>query len=145
MSEQTYRGSCFCGGVQLTVTGQPEAMGYCHCTSCRTWSGGPVNAFTLWKPRAVKVVAGVELIESFQKTALSARKWCSRCGGHLFVVHEPWQLIDVFAAVIPTFPFDPGLHVNYAEARLPVSDSLPKLHDLPSAMGGSGELVTRAG
>jgi len=32
---------------QVEVTGSPEAMGYCHCGSCRSWSGGPVNAFTL--------------------------------------------------------------------------------------------------
>ena len=47
---ETYRGACFCGAVQLTVTGEPAAMGYCHCESCRQWSAGPVNAFTLWKP-----------------------------------------------------------------------------------------------
>ena len=51
----TYRGACFCGAVQLEVSGKPEAMGYCHCRSCRSWSGGPVNAFTLWKPEAVRV------------------------------------------------------------------------------------------
>ena len=27
-------------------------MGYCHCRSCRSWSGGPVNAFSLWKPES---------------------------------------------------------------------------------------------
>ena len=40
-------GRCFCGAVELEVTGSPEAMGYCHCSSCRSWSGGPVNAFSL--------------------------------------------------------------------------------------------------
>ena len=34
----THRGACFCGAVQLTVTGEPVAMGYCHCDSCRHWS-----------------------------------------------------------------------------------------------------------
>ena len=41
--------------------GNPEAMGYCHCTSCRSWSAGPVNAFTLWQPQHVKVTKGAEL------------------------------------------------------------------------------------
>ena len=40
-------GSCFCGSVRLEASGAPEAMGYCHCRSCRSWSGGPVNAFSL--------------------------------------------------------------------------------------------------
>src|SRR5207249_6986507 len=42
---KTYKGSCFCGAVKFTVTGEPAAMGYCHCESCRSWSAGPVNAF----------------------------------------------------------------------------------------------------
>ena len=48
-----YKGTCFCGAVEVTATGEPAAMGYCHCESCRHWSAGPINAFTLWKPEAV--------------------------------------------------------------------------------------------
>src|SRR5262249_32727059 len=40
---KTYKGSCFCGAVEMAVTGEPVAMGYCHCESCRKWSAGPVN------------------------------------------------------------------------------------------------------
>ena len=76
-------GSCFCGAVKLEVTGSPVAMGYCHCRSCRSWSGGPVNAFTLWKPEAVRVTAGAEHLATFQKTKLSRRQYCAKCGGHL--------------------------------------------------------------
>jgi hypothetical protein len=43
----THKGECFCEALQLEVSGEPEAMGYCHCRSCRSWSGGPVNAFAL--------------------------------------------------------------------------------------------------
>ena len=55
--ESTYEGSCFCGAVKFTVTGAPAAMGYCHCGSCRLWSAGPVNAFTLWQPQNMKVTS----------------------------------------------------------------------------------------
>jgi hypothetical protein len=34
-NENEYKGSCFCGAVQFTVGGEPAAMGYCHCESCR--------------------------------------------------------------------------------------------------------------
>lgn len=46
-----HKSGCFCGAVQFEVSGEPAAMGYCHCGSCRRWSAGPVNAFTLWPPR----------------------------------------------------------------------------------------------
>jgi hypothetical protein len=60
--EKTFEGQCFCGAVRLVVTGEPVGAGYCHCANCRSWSAGPVNAFTLWKPEAVAVTEGEELI-----------------------------------------------------------------------------------
>ena len=50
-----YKGGCFCGSVQFTLSGEPEAMAYCHCDSCRHWSAGPVSAFTLWKPDTMQI------------------------------------------------------------------------------------------
>jgi hypothetical protein len=66
-----YSGECFCGAVQVEASGEPEAMGYCHCRSCRSWSGGPINAFSLWKPDAVKITSGAEHVGMFQKTPVS--------------------------------------------------------------------------
>ncbi|QOZ06854.1 MULTISPECIES: GFA family protein [unclassified Bradyrhizobium] len=134
-------GNCFCGAVTVEVTGAPEAMGYCHCRSCRSWSGGPVNAFSLWKPEAVRITEGAQNVETFVKTPLSQRKYCRKCGGHLMTNHPPLGLVDVFAATIPTLAFAPGVHVNYAETVLPMRDGLPKLKDFPAEFGGSGEMM----
>src|ERR1700721_819727 len=76
-----YKGQCFCGTVQVEATGEPVAMGYCHCSSCRSWSAAPVNAFTLWKPEAVKVTAGAGHPAPFQNTPLSRREYCAQSGG----------------------------------------------------------------
>ncbi|WP_428311340.1 GFA family protein [Hydrocarboniphaga sp.] len=142
MSEQkTYEGRCFCGAVQLSVSGDPAGMGYCHCGSCRSWSAGPVNAFTLWNPAAVRVTRGVEHIGTYNLTPNSYRKWCKNCGGHLFTEHPGMGLTDVYAATIPGFPFEAGVHVHYQESRLRMKDGLPKMKDLPAEMGGSGVLV----
>lgn len=140
-SEQTYKGGCFCGAVELTVSGDPALMGYCHCDSCRHWSAGPVNAFSLWKPGAVKVTKGGDKIGTYNKTPLSFRKWCKSCGGHLFTEHPVMGLTDVYAATIPDLPFKPAVHVNYQETVLHMKDGLPKFRDLPGEAGGSGELM----
>jgi len=134
----TLKGECFCGAVQIEVSGKPEGMGYCHCRSCRSWSGGPVNAFTLWKPDAVRVTAGAEHLGVFRKTPGSERQFCKKCGGHLMTNHPSLKLIDVFAATLPTLKFSPGLHINYAETVLPMRDGLPKMKDFPAEFGGSG-------
>jgi hypothetical protein len=129
----THQGQCFCGTVKIEVSGAPAAMGYCHC--------GPVNAFTLWQPDAVKVTAGADHVATFAKTPSSQRRYCKKCGGHLMTNHPPLGMIDVFSATLPTLKFQPGVHVNYAETVLPISDGLPKLKDFPKEFGGSGEAV----
>jgi hypothetical protein len=134
----THTGACFCGAVQIEVTGSPEAMGYCHCASCRSWSAGPVNAFTLWKPENVKVTKGADQIGRFMKSKTSDRQFCRTCGGHLMTHHPTFGLTDVYAATIPSVAFKPGVHVNYAETVHPMKDGLPKLKDFPAELGGSG-------
>ena len=138
---KTYQCACFCGAVQIEVQGEPEGMGYCHCASCRSWSAGPVNAFTLWKPGAVKVVAGAEHLATFSKNPLSERQYCSKCGGHLMTGHKPVGLVDVYAATIPSLKFAPAVHVNYGETVLRTNDGLPKMKDFPAELGGSGEVI----
>jgi hypothetical protein len=114
----TYKGSCFCGAVEFTVTGDPVAMGYCHCKDCRHWSAGPVNGFSLWKPDAVKV---------------------TKCADNIFTDHPPMGLYDVYASVLPDLPFKPALHVFYGDTVLHIHDGVPKWKDMPKEMGGSGQ------
>lgn len=139
--EKIYKGQCFCEAVEVTVRGEPTAMGYCHCTSCRRWSAGPVNAFLLFPPDAVTVTRGEEQVAAFQKTETSVRKWCRRCGGHLFTEHPTWNVTDVYAALLPDLAFEPSVHLHYQERVLPLRDGLPKQQDMPAEMGGSGTLL----
>jgi len=143
MSEQSVqRGACFCGTVQFELSGEPVAMGYCHCESCRHWSAGPVNAFVLWRPEALRITQGESSIGTYNKTPVSYRKWCQQCGGHLFTEHPTFGLVDVFAAMTPDLPFAAGLHVHYQESVLPIRDGKPKFKDMPGEMGGSGITLT---
>ncbi len=139
--EKTYKGSCFCGAVQLVVTGEPVTMGYCHCESCRQWSAAPASAYALWRPGSVKLTAGADNVGSFSKTPKSVRKWCKACGGHLLTENPPIRLIDVYPAVLSGFEFRPREHIHYQEAVLRIVDSLPKHKDLPKSAGGSGVLL----
>jgi len=140
-SEPTHRGTCFCGTVQVEATGAPFAMGYCHCSDCRAWSAGPVNAFTLWKPDQVRITGGAGSLATYKKTENSHRQYCANCGGHVMTDHPGLGCIDVYAAVLPDVDFQPGVHVNYGETVLRMRDGLPKFRDFPAEFGGSGEQV----
>lgn len=146
MSEaKTYQASCFCGEVQLTLRHLPEGQGFCHCHSCRSWSAGPVNAFTLWKPEHIEISRGKDKLQAYEgnpvsdhQEVVSIRKWCSNCGGHVLIEHPTMGVVDIPAAIIENFQHEPGLHVHYGESILAVKDGLPKFKDLPESFGGSG-------
>jgi hypothetical protein len=139
----SHKGSCFCGAVEVTATGAPVHMGYCHCDSCRHWSAGPINAFTLWKPDAVKVTKGADHLGSYMKEpqGTSSRKFCKLCGGHVLSEHPKWGITDIYAALLPSVEFKPEMHANYGQKKLAVKDGLPKFNDFPADMGGSGQML----
>lgn len=41
----------------------------------------------------------------------------------------------MYAAVIPDFPYQAAIHVNYEGMKLRIQDGLPKLRDIPKEMG----------
>ena len=131
MSETTYKGNCFCGSVEIETSGAPAMMGYCHCKDCASWSASPITAATLWPQESVKVVKGEEHICTFNKTEHTYRKFCRKCGGHLMADHPGMALVDVYAAVLKDFTFEPTLHVHYETKTVSVKDGLPKFKGAP--------------
>ena len=126
--------------VKIVVTGDPVGAGYCHCASCRSWSARPGQRVHAVEARGGQ--GGWERpIGEYHKNERSYRQWCTVCGGHLLTRHPQWDLVDVYAATIPSFPFTPGVHVNYESTVLPIKDGLPKLKDFPEELGGSGETL----
>lgn len=143
MSSNAYKGSCFCGSVEIEAKGAPIAMAYCHCGSCRSWSASPVHASTMWAADSVTVTQGADKVATFHKTqdSISFREYCKACGGHVMIRHPSLGMIDIMAPTLPTLAFGPTVHVNYGETVLPMKDGLPKFKDFPADMGGTGEQV----
>ncbi|MBR0851057.1 GFA family protein [Bradyrhizobium diazoefficiens] len=137
----SYRAGCFCGAVEVEVTGKPLFEGYCHCADCQAWSAAPINAFSLWKSDSVRVTRGEAELGSFNKTEHSTRKFCKTCGGHVMTEHPRMRLIDVYANLLKGYRHQPTLHANYASKMVSVKDGLPKYADLPAELGGSGEML----
>ncbi len=46
--------------------------------------------------------------------------------------------MDIYAAMLPTMTFEPGVHVRYQETVLSTRDSKSKFKDMPKEMDGSG-------
>ena len=120
------QGRCFCGAVEIEATGSPEAMGYCHCESCRSWSASPVNAFSLWKPESVRVTKGAErdrhLRQDADERAQVLQEVRRTPDGQPPAVGDGRRL----SGTLPGLDFQPALHLNYAETVLPIGTGCRK-------------------
>jgi len=73
------KGSCLCGAVSFEANTASNDVGVCHCSMCRTWSGGPY----------VGVDCGTDLsitgeITIFNSSDWAERAFCPACGTHLY-------------------------------------------------------------
>ena len=96
--DKTFDGQCFCGAVRIVVTGDAVGAGYCHCVNCRSWSAGPVNAFTLWKPEAVKVTGARSSSGSTARRSGASARGATSAAAICSREHPTWELVDVYAA-----------------------------------------------
>ncbi len=107
-------GGCLCGGVRFELSEPFASSGYCHCTHCqrRTGTASSVNGRV---PRSgFRLLAGRELLETFQPTPESNPKvFCRRCGSHLFS-GDPFAGDDV-AIRLGVVDGDPGIRPQYRQ------------------------------
>ena len=77
-------GSCHCGAVRFEVTEDFSAVRICHCTTCKKLSGGAGTTNGRARTDTIRVVAGEELIRTYQPAEGSSKSFCSQCGSNLF-------------------------------------------------------------
>ena len=78
------RGSCLCGAVRFEVTEPFERVSYCHCTNCKKISGGAGTVSGRARTDAIRVLAGDEVLTTYQPVEGTAKTFCAVCGSNLF-------------------------------------------------------------
>ena len=79
------RGSCLCGGVRFEIAKAVGPFELCHCNRCRKASGSAFSAFLGVEATDYRLLAGAELIASYDAPILRAppayrSSFCRRCG-----------------------------------------------------------------
>jgi hypothetical protein len=80
----TLRGSCQCGGVQFDVPDDFLTISFCHCATCKKISGGVGTASAGVPTESIRLLAGDDLVRTYQPDEGSAKTFCSVCGSNLF-------------------------------------------------------------
>ena len=71
-------GGCMCGAVRYEAVGKPQAVGHCHCPSCRHHTGAPVTTFVVFAEERVTFTKGERKI--YNSSPGVGRAFCGDCG-----------------------------------------------------------------
>ena len=80
----TLRGSCQCGGVRFELPDEFLSMSFCHCATCKKISGGVGTVSGGVTTESIRLLAGDDLVRTYQPDEGSAKTFCSVCGSNLF-------------------------------------------------------------
>lgn len=73
-------GRCLCGTVSFTAQEVDQHMHACHCSMCRSWTGGPAMSVSVGSVEFF----GADKIKRFASSDWAERGFCSDCGSSLF-------------------------------------------------------------
>lgn len=132
----TYTASCHCGAIRYEATQEPVDAKICHCTTCQTIHGAPMQWAVIFHKDAIRFVAGEESLvyynsDSKQKEhTLPCKVSCPDCG--TLIADEGRRMWLVFPSL---FQFDddevpesfkPSCHIFYGQRIVDIDDGLPK-------------------
>ncbi len=121
-------GSCHCGKVQYTITGQPFAGDYCHCRDCQKITGSPISAWMDFKTTHVTWTKGKPKI--YHSSEFIRRGFCDNCGSTLtynHINHPEFTTIAITSLDNPNLA-QPTYHI-YTSSKVAwfnVDDQLPR-------------------
>ncbi|MBD1584783.1 GFA family protein [Pseudoalteromonas sp. S16_S37] len=74
------QGSCLCGAVEFSITGELPNLYQCHCSLCRKLSGSASDTATFLNAEQFSWVKGQAFIKSFKLPSGYRSDFCSACG-----------------------------------------------------------------
>lgn len=128
---------CRCGSVRYEVRADPVDAKVCHCRTCQSLHGAPMQWAAIFHKRDVRLTAGMEHLRFYNdelgrhERVLPCKVSCARCdtpiadeGRRMWLAFP--TLFDF--GVPPRVPqsFRPTCHIFYSMRVMDIDDGLPK-------------------
>ncbi len=135
MSESSIHGSCLCGAVRYTASGEAQRFYHCHCSRCRKASGTG-HASNLFLKGTLQWDNGQELVQTFKlpEAERFTNSFCKNCGGRvprfieaMSMVFIPAGSLDDEPAIQPQARIFVGSRVGWSceQGPIPAYDAYP--------------------
>ncbi len=135
MSE--YTGSCHCGEISYTFSGEPLRQVNCHCKNCQKTSGGPYLANIFVSEDNLLIKGSPKVYQHLADSGNQmTKKFCGNCGAQMFslgsgrpgIVIIRGGTIDNLEIIQPTL----NIFVSSKIPSTPLDESLSTFEKMPS-------------
>ena len=135
MSEFT--GSCHCGEISYTFSGEPLRQVNCHCKNCQKTSGGPYLANIFVSEDNLLIKGSPKVYQHLADSGNQmTKKFCGNCGAQMFslgsgrpgIVIIRGGTIDNLEIIQPTL----NIFVSSKIPSTPLNESLSTFEKMPS-------------
>jgi hypothetical protein len=132
-----YRASCYCKAVQIEVCADPVDAKICHCFTCQSLHGAPMQWAAIFHKHDVRITKGTDCLkyynseQSINDRILPCKVSCSLCGtpiadeGRRMWLAFPTLFDFGFPPKVPK-AFMPTCHIFYGSRVIDINDDLPK-------------------
>jgi hypothetical protein len=105
MNTSSLSGSCLCGAVRYTATGEALRFYHCHCKRCRKASGTG-HASNLFLTGKLNWESGENLIKFYKlpEAERFSNTFCGDCGGRLPLFVESLDMVFIPAGSLDVEP-----------------------------------------
>lgn len=128
-----YTGNCLCGGVSFQIEGELRPIQVCHCQQCRKAQGGPFATVIPVATSDFRLVAGEQLLKSYESSPGKERVFCGQCGSPLFSRRQALPNVVRLRAGLINEPLNVGLAWHaYTGSKCnwwPINDEAPQYRD----------------
>ena len=113
-------GSCLCGRVHYTLTGDPVFTGICHCRNCQRYTGSPFEAVAAYPSPSVSLQGELKTYNDTGDSGKQVRRrFCPNCGSG--VIAEADALPGVTIVLIGTLDdassYKPAMEIYCSSAQ----------------------------
>ncbi len=132
-----YRASCYCNAVQIEAGADPVDAKICHCKTCQSIHGAPMQWASIFNKRDIRIIRGIDCLkfynseQSINERILPCKVSCSICG--TLIADEGRRMWLAFPSLFdfgfpPKVPkkFMPTCHIFYGSRVIEIDDDLPK-------------------
>jgi hypothetical protein len=110
-------GSCMCGSVAYEVDAPAGPIIHCHCQTCRKAHATAFSSVSAVPRDKFRSTKGEELLVGYGSSREKFRRFCSKCGSHIFAERVGQSTVMLRLGCLDTAITDqPKAHIWRSEA-----------------------------